>query len=91
MDLGPLHPLLIPDECGDSVTLDFIGPLPIDHGYNCILMMTDHLGPYIHLTPTQMNVTAKDVTLLVFDNLYCKNRLPLDFISNRDKPFIPCF
>ena len=32
---GPLHPLLILDECGDSVTLpDFIGPLPADKDYN---------------------------------------------------------
>ena len=40
---GPLHPLPIPDECGDSVALDFVGPLPEDDGYNCILTMTDHL------------------------------------------------
>ena len=38
---GPLHPLPIPDQCGDSVTMDFIGPLPEDNGYNCILTMTD--------------------------------------------------
>ena len=40
---GPLHPLPIPDECGDSVALDFVGPLPEDDSYNCILTMTNHL------------------------------------------------
>jgi hypothetical protein len=25
--MGPLHPLLIPDQCGNSVAIDFIGPL----------------------------------------------------------------
>ena len=89
--LGPLHPLLIPDEHGDSVTLDFIGPLPNDHSYNCILTMTDCIGSDIHLIPTWMVATAEDVVLMAFDNWYCKNRLPLDFISNRDKLFMSHF
>lgn len=41
---GPQHPLPIPDEHGDSVALDFTGPLPDNNGFNCILTMTDHLG-----------------------------------------------
>lgn len=41
---GPLHPLPVPDERCDSVALDFIGPLPEDHGHDCILTMTDRLG-----------------------------------------------
>ena len=41
---GPLRPLPIPDEQGDSVTMDFIGPLPLDDGFDCILSMTDCLG-----------------------------------------------
>jgi hypothetical protein len=40
---GLLHPLPIPDKRGDSVTMDFVGPLPVDKGY-CILTMTDRLG-----------------------------------------------
>jgi len=49
---GQLHPLLIPDEHGDSVVMDFIRPPPIDEGCDCILTMTDHLGSNIHLIPT---------------------------------------
>lgn len=30
--IGPLHPLGVPDACGDSVTIDFIGPLPHNEG-----------------------------------------------------------
>lgn len=41
---GPLHPLAVPDVHGDSVCLDFMGPLPEDEGFNCILTMTDCLG-----------------------------------------------
>ena len=41
---GPLHPLPIPDTRGDSVAMDFIGPLPLDSGYDCILPLMDHLN-----------------------------------------------
>ena len=88
---GPLHPLPIPDERGDSVALDFVGPLPEDHGYNCIFTMTDHLGSDYCLIPTRTNASAEDVTLLVFDNWYCKNGLPSDFVSDHDKLFISRF
>ncbi len=34
---GPLHPLLVPDGRCDSIAIDFIGLLPKDNGFNCIL------------------------------------------------------
>ena len=45
-----LHPLPIPEQHGDSVTIDFIGPLPPDDGYNSIITFTDHLTriPKLH-------------------------------------------
>lgn len=85
---GPLHPLPIPDKCGDSIALEFIGPFPFDHGCDCILSMTDHLGSNIHIIPTHCNSTAEDITLLVFDHWYCENGLPLNWVSNRDKLFM---
>ena len=85
---GPLHPLQIPDECGDSVALDFVGPLPEDKGYNCLLAMTDCLGSDYHLIPTRTDASAKDIALLVFNNWYCKNGLPSDFVSDCNKLFI---
>ena len=41
---GPLHPLPIPENRGDSVAIDFIGPLPKDGDDDCIITFTDHLG-----------------------------------------------
>ena len=84
----PLHPLPVPDEQADSVALDFIGPLPTDSGFNCILSMTDWLGSDVRIIPTTMKATAKDTALLVFNHWYCKIGLPLDFVSDRDKLFM---
>jgi hypothetical protein len=36
---GPLHPLPVPEARGDSVGIDFIGPLPVDEGKNCIVTL----------------------------------------------------
>jgi hypothetical protein len=89
---GPLHPLPIPDKRGDSVALDFVGPLPEDEGFNCLLTMTDRLGGAdIRIVPTRTNISAEDLAVLFFDHWYCENGLPLELILDRDKLFTSKF
>jgi hypothetical protein len=89
---GPLHPLPIPDACGDSVCLDFVGPLPTeDEGQNCILTITDRLGSDIHLIPTRTDISAAKFAAIFFNEWYCENGLPLELISDHDKLFISKF
>jgi len=63
---GPLHPLPVPDEWCQSIALDFIGLLPEDRGFNCILTITDWLNLEFRLIPTRMDITVKE---LVIDSL----------------------
>jgi hypothetical protein len=58
---GPLHPLPVPDSCGALIAMDFVGPLPDDNGFNCILTITDQLGAEILLIPTHTDATAKEI------------------------------
>jgi hypothetical protein len=58
---GPLHPLPVPDERCDSISMDFIGPLPLDQGHDCILTITDRLGSDIRIIPTSTSLKAKDL------------------------------
>ena len=88
---GPLHPLPIPDQRGDSVAINFIGPLPEDEGKNCIIMFTDHLSSDIQLVPTWTDITTEDLAYLFFDKWYCENSLPADIVSDRDKLFMSRF
>ena len=88
---GPLHPLPIPDERGDSIAIDFIGPLPEDDGFNCIATMTDRSGSDVRIVPTRTDISAEDFAQVFFDNWYCENGLPRDIISDRDKLFISRF
>ena len=89
--LGPLHPLPVPDERCDSVAMDFIGPLPNDNGFNCLLTVTDRLNSDYRFIPTTTHASAEDTATLFFNNWYCENGLPLSIISDRDKLFTSRF
>lgn len=88
---GPLHPLPVPDARGDSVAVDFVGPLPEDEGYDMLVTMTDRLNSDIRLVPCRSNISAERFAHLFFDHWYCENGLPLEIVSDRDKIFISRF
>lgn len=88
---GPLHPLPVPDERGDSVAIDFIGPLPEENGFDCLITMTDRLNSDVQLVPCTTRTTAEQLAGLFFDKWYCENGLPLGIILDRDKLFMAKF
>ena len=61
---GPLHPLPVPDDRCQSIATDFIGPLPDDKGFNCILTISDRLNLEFHLIPTRTDINAKELALV---------------------------
>ena len=71
--------------------MDFIGPLPQENGFDCILTITDRLGSNIWIIPTTCSLTAQGLADLFFKEWYCENGLPLEIISDRDKLFISQF
>lgn len=88
---GPLHPLPVPDAHGNSVALNFIGPLLKDMGFNCILSITDCSGSDIRIVPTRTNISMDELAVLFFDHWYCENGLPLNIVSDCDKLFVSAF
>jgi Chromo (CHRromatin Organisation MOdifier) domain len=71
--------------------MDFIGPLPLDNGFDYILTITDRLNSDFCIVPTKSTLTAEELATIFFDVWYCENGLPLDIISDRDKLFISKF
>jgi len=61
---GPLHPLPVPDARFDSVAIDFIGPLPLDDGFDTIITMTDRLGADICIIPSHTTISTEQFALL---------------------------
>jgi Integrase zinc binding domain len=88
---GPLHPLPIPDQWGDSIAIDFIGPLPLDNGFDAIMTITDRLGSDICIAPTHIDITAKQFAAQFFNLWYCENSLPLNIVLDHEKSFVTKF
>ena len=88
---GPLHPLPVPDECSQSIAMDFVGPLKEDLGFNCILLITDQLGADIRIIPTRTDISTENLAVLFFDHWYCENGLPLNIVCDCNKLFISRF
>ena len=87
----PLHPLPIPDQLGDSVAIDFIGPLLEDDGKNSIITFTNQFDSDIQLVASQTDISVKQLAYLFFDKWYCENGLPSEIMSDRDKFFVSQF
>jgi hypothetical protein len=79
------------DKDFDSVAIDFVGPLPIDDGFHCIVTMTDRLGTDIQLATCNTNMTAEEFAAIFFDQWFCENGCPSGLITDRDKLFVSCF
>ena len=88
---GALHPLPVPDDRCQSISMDFIGPLPLYQGHDCILTISDRLSSDIRIIPTSTKLTAKELAVLFFDKWYCENGLPINIVSDRDKLFMSSF
>ena len=88
---GPLHPLPVPDSRGEHVAIDFVGPLPMDEGFDYILTMTDVLGSDIRIVPTHTSLTAVGMAELFFKHWYCENGLPSAIVCDHDKIFVSKF
>jgi hypothetical protein len=51
----------------------------------------DRLGSDIRLIPMCTDISTPKLALLFFNEWYCKNGLPLELISDRDKLFVSRF
>lgn len=72
---GLLNPLSIPSRPWDVIGVDFVGPLPEskdrDGRYNSITIIIDLLTAMVHLVPSRMDYTTKDVAeKLMFHEVY---------------------
>ena len=86
-----LKPLPISSCLWTDVTLDFVTGLPINNGYNAILMVVDRLTKERHYIPctTDENGTTTEATAqLLLQNVWKLHGLPLSLTSDRGPQFI---
>lgn len=92
---GLLNPLPVASQLWEAIGIDFIGPLPLsknqDREYDSVTVIIDLLSGMVHLVPSRMNYTAKNVGKLVFAEVYKHHGLPRAIISDRDVLFTSNF
>jgi len=88
--IGVLHPLPIPGDKWESVSMDFITQLPKTNGpiqYDAIVVFVDRLSKMVHIAPTTSDVTAEGAAQLLHDNVFRHHGVPTSLITDRGAVF----
>ena len=87
-----LHPLPIPARRWETISMDFVGPLPpTPAGHDFLLVVVDKFSKACHLIACAQAVTAADVAQLVYDGVVRLHGFPESIISDRDTRFTSHF
>ena len=86
--VGGLHPLPIPDNPWDTVSMDFIIELPDSAGHNAVMVVVDSVTKQAHFMPTFMTVTAAGMARLFIQHVWKHHGLPRKVVSDRGLQFV---
>jgi hypothetical protein len=90
--LGLYTPLPVPSRPWESISMDFVGGLPMskkNHDY--LYVMVDRFRKMCILMPCKKQVTAEKTTQMFFHHVWVHFGLPKSIISDRDSRFIGNF
>ena len=89
---GLLHPLPIPEDRFETVSIDFMD-LPVSKGgYDSAMIMVDKLTKLVTIAATKKSSTAEEAAELFLNRWFCAGRgLPKELISDRDTRFVSKF
>ena len=68
--MGKLEPLLTPDQCWDTISMDFIVELPEAHRYDAVMNMVDSVSKRSHLILTTTIITARRAAQLYMSHMW---------------------
>src|ERR1700677_795106 len=85
--ISELHPMAIPHDRWDVISVDFVVELPDAHGYNAIMNVIDTVTKRAHFIPTHTTITAEGAALLFLRDVWKHHELPLSVVSDRGPQF----
>lgn len=89
---GLYMPLTVPIRPWESVSMDFVGGLPISkRGHDYLFMVVDRFSKMCILIPCKKTVTGQEVANLFFTYVWVHFGLPTSIISDRDSRFLGKF
>ena len=90
--LGLYTPLLVPSRPWESVSMDFVGGLPMSrkqHDY--VYVVVHRFSQMCTLIPCKKTITAEKTVELYFQHVWVHFGLPNSIVSDRDSRFIGNF
>ena len=94
---GELQPIPAPPGAWDSITMDFIGPLPKstnwtgNETYDSILVVVDRLTKYAYFINFRTTGTTRQLANVMIERVFANHGTPKEIISDRDKLFTADF
>ena len=89
---GELHPLPIPQEPFEQVTMDLLTALPTTtQGHDAVVVFVDRLTKYAIVEPCTKKATAKDLATIFVNSVFSQFGLPKVLISDRAPTFTSNF
>jgi len=88
---GLLKQLPVPDRPWNSISMDFIEPLPTSSGCDAILVIVDRLTKQGIFIPTTIHCTSEDLAILFILHVFSKHGVPAHVTSDRGPEFISRF
>jgi hypothetical protein len=90
--LGLYTPLLVPSQPWESVSMDFVGGLPMYRkGHDYLYVVVDRFNKMCILMLCKKQVIVEQTTYMFFQNVWVHFGLPTSIISDRDSRFLGKF
>jgi len=89
--LGKLHPLKIPQEPWQEISIDIIRPLPRSNGIDTIVVIMDWFTKMIQLKATTTNISLEEIAKIFRDKIWKLHGIPRKILSNRGPQFASNF
>ncbi|KAL0361121.1 UNVERIFIED_CONTAM: Retrovirus-related Pol polyprotein from transposon opus [Sesamum radiatum] len=86
-----LHPLSVPDQVWDDISMDFIIHLPNSSGKTVIWVVVDRLSKFAHFISLPAGFSVASLLPIFLTEIYRLHGAPKTIISDRDRVFVSTF
>jgi antitoxin component of RelBE/YafQ-DinJ toxin-antitoxin module len=88
---GELHPLGIPEDWWETISVNFISKLPDAHRYDTTMNVVDSVSKHAHFILTNMTMMAAGAARLFLHHVWKNHGLPLNVVSDWGVQFVQEF
>ena len=90
--LGLYTPLLVSSRPWESISMDFVGGLPMSRkGHDYLYVVVDRFSKMCILMPCNKQITAEQTAHMFFQNVWVHFGLPMSIISDQDSQILGKF